>query len=100
MQINDLFEGRKINSAGVPELAKKITCQSGLELSVQASGIHYSTPRSNYGPYTEVEVGKTTQVVDELLPYAENANTPTETVYGYVPIEVVQQVIENHGGIG
>ena len=30
---------------------------------------------------------------------AEEKESPTNTVYGYVPIEVIQQVIEKHKGI-
>ena len=31
--------------------------------------------------------------------YAEDDWNYTETVYGYVPIEVVEKLIEKHGGI-
>ena len=32
------------------------------------------------------------------MPYAEDPKTPTESVYGYVPVEVNEQIIEKHGG--
>jgi hypothetical protein len=33
------------------------------------------------------------------MEYAEDPDNPTNTVYGFVPIELVEQLIENHGGI-
>lgn len=32
------------------------------------------------------------------MPYAEDPETPTESVYAYVPVEVIEQIIEKHGG--
>lgn len=32
-------------------------------------------------------------------PYREDDLDYTDTVYGYVPIEVVEKLIEKHGGI-
>jgi hypothetical protein len=81
------------------ELCPHIECADGLILSVQASSTHYATPRINHGPYTHVEVGYPSEPVEELMPYAEDGDCPTQTVYGYVPVEVVEQVIESHGGI-
>lgn len=80
-------------------LVKPVTCKSGLTLSVQASASHYCSPRDNIGPWSEVEVGFPSQKVDALLPYAEDASNPCDTVYAYVPIEVVEYVIESNGGI-
>ncbi len=78
----------------------KIICKDGTTLSVQASEYHYCTPRDNYGPYTHVEVGYPTAVPhDAMLRYAEESSDPTCTVYGYTPVEVVNEFIELHGGI-
>lgn len=57
------------------ELAERVVCKDGTTISVQASFHHYCTPRSNLGPYTHVEVWS-----------------------AQVPIEVVAQFIDNHGG--
>ena len=39
------------------------------------------------------------QVKEELLmPYIEDPTEPTKAVYPYVPVEVIEQVIEKHGG--
>ena len=37
---------------------------------------------------------------DELIiKYAEDPDEPTGTVYGYVPVDIVQQLMDKHGGI-
>jgi hypothetical protein len=33
------------------------------------------------------------------LDFAEDRDNPTETVYGYVDAEIIQEVIDKHGGI-
>ena len=77
----------------------KIICGDGLILSVQASEGHYCLPRENDGPYTAVEIGFPSDVIPEIMEWAETPSTPTETVYGCVPVEVVDAVIAAHGGI-
>lgn len=83
------------------ELAPRIRCMDGTTLSVQASEYTYCRPRDNYGPYTHVEVGYPSRVFEQLLPYIDgDADTnPTDTVYGYVPIEIVEECIAECGGI-
>lgn len=78
---------------------KPIRCADGLELSVQASTTHYCAPRNGVGPWVTVEIGFPTQRVEEFMEYAENPNEPTETVYGWVPVEVVEAVVNSRGGI-
>jgi len=34
-----------------------------------------------------------------LMPYAETPENPTDTVYAYVPVELVTNVIVKHGGM-
>lgn len=76
-----------------------IECADGLKLSVQASCTHYCTPRDSVGPWVAVEIGYPSERVEELMAYADNPDAPTDTVYGWVPVEVVEAVIEKHGGI-
>jgi hypothetical protein len=78
---------------------KRIICADGLTFSAQARDSAYCTPRQNKGPWTAVEVGFPSESVDEFMQYAENADDPTGTVYGWVPVEVVEQVVEKHGGL-
>lgn len=76
----------------------RIQCADGLSLSVQAGSTAYCAPRNGTGPWTQVEVGFPSERIEELMEYAEDPNEPTETVYGWVPIEIVEAVIEQHGG--
>lgn len=77
---------------------KMAYCADGFSVSIQASEKNYCTPRNNSGPYTEVELGFPSLKDGLLLPYAEDPDNPTETVYGYVPSAVVLEVLEAHGG--
>jgi hypothetical protein len=85
--------------AGGYRQVRSIKCADGLELSVQASDTHYCTPRNSVGPWVEVEIGFPSERVEEFMGYADNPDEPTDTVYGYVPVAVVEAVVNNHGGI-
>ena len=79
---------------------ERVVCADGFRMSVQAFDGAYCTPREDNAPvYTHVEVGYPNHPEDILLPYAEEPGTPTETVYGYVPVETVFLVISKHGGM-
>ncbi len=87
-----------------PQITKRIECNSGLSLSIQASEGHYCSPRENskcntYEIYSEFEIGFPSEKIDEIIGYAEQPEIPTDTVYGYVPREVIELVIEKNGGI-
>lgn len=74
-------------------------CYDGFSMSVQAGEYHYCSPRNSVGPYTSVEVGFPSERVESLMEYAEQPDKPTGTVYGWVPIEVIVDIINEHGGI-
>jgi hypothetical protein len=76
----------------------RILCADGFTMSVQADEFTYCTPRNSVGPWVSVEIGFPSERVEKLMKWAENADTPTETVYGWVPLEVVAEVVEDHGG--
>lgn len=83
-----------------------IVCADGFGVSIQASNCHYCAPRISQFPNTEfitydtVELGFPSAVDEDLLPYQENSEEdPTESVYGFVPVEVVDKVLQKHGGI-
>lgn len=79
---------------------KRILCQDGFSMSVQASAGHYCEPRiTGLGFYNSYEIGFASSEEPLLCPYAEDPDNPTGTVYGWVPVEVVAQVIAKHGGI-
>ena len=78
---------------------ERVCCADGFEMSVQANVSAYCSPRENSGKYELVEVGFPSVVEPMLMPYVEDRGKPTETVYGYVPVEVVTNVLAKHGGI-
>ena len=82
------------------KLNTKIICADGFSMSVQASETAYCAPRmTGADRYSKVEVGFPSSREDLLLEYAEDRGNPTETIYGYVPANIVSLVIVKHGGI-
>ena len=74
-------------------------CKDGFSISIQASKNHYCSPRLDMmGEYDEVELGFPSQLDELIDDFAEDPDT-TQTVYGYVPVEVVDALLEKHGGI-
>lgn len=78
--------------------APAFKCADGFTVSIQASEHHYCSPRENVTSYTAVELGFPSEAEPLLMEYAEDADEPTQTVYPYVPVDVVLQVINKHGG--
>ena len=79
---------------------KRIVCADGESLSIQTSALTYCTPRSNCGPYTKVEVGfPSATPPDSWDEYRDDSKEAgNETVWAYVPVELVRAFIEAHGG--
>jgi hypothetical protein len=78
----------------------RIVCADGFSMSVQGNYGAYCAPRDSYeSGYYEVEVGYPSERVPELMEYAEDSTKPTDTVYGYVPVEVVERIVDDHGGL-
>ena len=82
----------------------RVICSDGVSLSIQASRTHYCEPRDDEGPYYEMEVGyiqdangDTLAPPESWLPYADRTEFPI-VVYGYVPIELIDAFIAEHGG--
>ena len=77
-----------------------VVCADGFRMSVQGNEGAYCEPRLNHQKkYNLVEIGFPSEVEPLLMPWAENQHKPTETVYGYVPVDVVTTVIVKHGGM-
>ncbi len=91
----------KVNKEGFLETRPRIVCKDGFSMSVQAGFYLYSTPRADMksGNYEEVEIGFPNKKEDLICKYAEDTRCYTETVYPYVPVELVEKVIEKHGGM-
>ena len=77
-----------------------IICQDGFQISIQASKCHYCTPRSDHADkYETVELGFPSKKEESIMEYAEDPEDPTGTVYGHVPIYIVDELLKKHGGI-
>ena len=98
MNIQDFLKETFIEKNGMV-IRQPIECADGFSVSVQASSFHYCSPRTNTDSYSSVELGYPSEADDLIMEYAKEQDNPTETVYGWVPIEIVQQLIEKHGGI-
>lgn len=95
IEINTYSNGAHEIQANRPRLY----CNDGYSISVQASEFHYCSPRLNgLQEYKNVELGYPSAEDELINEYAEGMDY-TDTVYGYVPIEVVEKLIEKHGGI-
>ena len=83
-----------------PKLNQKVVCADGFSMSVQANATAYSMPKMNGAPaYTEVEIGFPSAKEELLMAWCDEPDDPTGTVYGYVPAQVVVNVIAKHGGM-
>lgn len=106
MNINQFHKKyRKITeSPSGPEYTRQmvpyVVCKDGFTLSVQASYTHYCSPREvDADFYDEFEIGFPSEEEHLLMPFCENEEQPTQTVYGFVPVKVVDRVLAKHGGI-
>lgn len=75
----------------------RIVCADGLSMSVQGHFGAYSHPRDDFADrYTAVEI--LGPRINEFMPY-QPGDCGEEMIYGYVPVAVVVEVIEKHGGL-
>ncbi len=77
----------------------RLEMKSGYSVSCQASQTNYSSPRDNTGPYELVELGFPNAPDSLISGFAEDPDDQTGTIYGYVPVHVVQALIMKHGGL-
>lgn len=99
--LNDYIE-KNSKMIGIKKMTSAIHCKSGLGFSVQANSFAYCSPRENMGPYDKVEVGYPTKMVEEFMPYIErdpDNDDPLDSVYPFVPVEVVEKVVNKNGGL-
>lgn len=92
--LNDAFaELRKsIASTSYLENMPAVICADGFKMSVQASKYHYCSPRDDEGPYESVEVGYPSSP-EPLLGITNDGD-----VWGYVPVEIICNIVNKHGG--
>lgn len=100
MSVTQKWLDEALMAERVTPMRRKAKCADGFEVSIQASEFHYCQPRDNSGQYWEVELGfPTSHPGEEVAAFAEDENDLTGTVYGYVPIELVDDLLQSHGGL-
>lgn len=108
-----------------PRVQNWVVCADGFKVSVIAGAGPYCTPRMNMipkfdndpkmmgaigevpstypGPFSAVEVGFPSERPEpwggdgNWAEYASDPETPTDTVYAYVPVDMVRALVWSHG---
>lgn len=83
-------------------IPKGALCVDGFWVSVAASYSAYCSPRNDEGPYYFVELGFPNERLepwDKFEEYCKDIENPMNTVYGYVPVGLVWELFQRHGGI-
>ena len=97
-----------ISPDGVMKVSRnpKLVCKDGFTMSVQAGESLYSSPRDVADKYEQAEVGFPSSPEPLIVKYAEDWEVEgdddqhlCDTVYPYVPVELIDEVIHKHGGI-
>ena len=103
MKINEFIQKYRKVKKLIPGMTSSHTphviCKDGFKMSVQAGQSLYSEPRDVVDHYKEAEVGFPSEEEHLLTSYAEDNENLCDTVYGYVPCSIIDEVIEKHGGI-
>jgi len=85
------------------DLAPRIVCKDGFNISVQVGRSMYCQPRIDDAYfYTHVEAGFPSATDDLITKYAEGDGGDTkltQDVYPYTPVEVINDLIDKHGGL-
>ena len=84
-------------------MRKRFTCNNGLSFSLQTTDSNYCTPRKTNSPsWSHVEIGFPNRRVEALMPYADGAwrdCPPADDVYAYVPMTIIQKMIDDNDGL-
>ena len=103
MKINEFIKKYRIVKKIIPGVTSSHTphviCKDGFKMSVQVGQSLYSTPKDVVDNYEEMEVGYPSEEEYLLAKYAEDGENLCETVYSFVPVNLIDKIIEKHGGI-
>ena len=100
----DLFELWETELEWLTVLFKHIECNDGYKVSVHANYWAYCNPRTTFFRthtflYNEMELWFPNREDELINEYAENDSDYTQTVYAYVPVEIIEKLLEKHWGI-
>ena len=99
MNTNEFLQAYRRVEFGMNVTRPRVRCADGYTVSIQAGRGLYSSPRVDADSYTHVELGYPNKEDPELFDYAECRDEPKGTVYAAVPVELVDRVLQKHGGI-
>ena len=69
----------------------QVICKDGFTMSVVRHDMAYADKH-------HAEIGFPSEEEPWIMPYAEDPERPTRTVYGWVPNNLITKVIDKHGG--
>lgn len=84
------------------EVIERVECNDGFSMSCQVHCGSYTYPKrfNKVDEIVSLEVGFPNYYEEDLMEYIENyEEDPEYSVYGYVPVEIVEKIVEKHGGI-
>jgi hypothetical protein len=96
--IDTYVEPRIIYGLEWAEPREALICNDGFTMSVQGGVGIYSEPGEFGVNFTHMEIGFPSEYEELIVDYAES-NDYTKTVYPYVPVLLICDVIKKHGGI-
>lgn len=100
MTINEFLQKYRRVEYGMNVVRPRVRCADGYTVSVQAGKCLYSEPKEDVDAYTTVEMGFPSKVDEAILPFGEDREHPEKSdVFGYVPVEIVDRLLDAHGGI-
>lgn len=80
-------------------IRRPIVCADGFTIEVQASDIHRCTPPTSTGPWTAVECRNPSGKVPVRWEWWKCGWGPDQApVFEWVPVGIVEALIESHGG--
>lgn len=98
--VNKAVQDRTVMRFASFNRARRIICKDGFSMSVQAGDGIYSQPRKdNCFPYNQFEVGFPSSKPYNFHEYAEPDDDYKDTVYPYVPADLIGKEIRYHGGL-
>ena len=104
MNVNEYLEKTFELSSDLPftmgKIRPRVFCLDGESVSIQAGEHFYCSPRITQPTgYISVELGFPSFVDKRLLEYVETPENLLESVYGWTPVELVDEILSEHGGI-
>lgn len=99
----DILGGMIEYKGNADRIFPRMEFADGVTVSVQGHYGAYSMPRDDFADrYSRVECGFPSERIEELIPYIDGdaaTSDPLKSIYGYVPVEVVEAIIKSHGGL-